>query len=234
MASGSRHHRRHAQGGKSARALQELSAMTWQTNEPVMGHSEDVSPAHDERLNHVAALIANSGAKSVVDLGCGSGALLQRLLTRGKFERIVGVDPSLSALAIAKSVNSTKQCTFLQGSFLSSELNLQGFDAAAMVEAIEHVEPNQLSRVEHTVFSVWRPKFIVMTTPNSEYNPALGLAASEFRHADHKFEWDRRKFHAWASGVAERNGYQVRFEPIGPQDPVLGSSTQMAVFSLSH
>ncbi len=195
-----------------------------------MGHSEAVSPAHDERLNYVAELIVISGAKTVVDLGCGSGALLQRLLHRGLFENVVGVDPSLSALALAQSIEAIGQCRFLHGSFLSSDLDLRGFDAAAMVETIEHVQPGQLSRVEHTVFSTWRPKLVVMTTPNSEYNPVLGLAADEFRHSDHKFEWDRRKFHTWASGVAERNGYQVRFEYIGPNDPVFGSSTQMAVF----
>jgi 2-polyprenyl-3-methyl-5-hydroxy-6-metoxy-1,4-benzoquinol methylase len=206
--------------------------MSWQTDLPVMGHSEDVSPAHDERLRLVAELIVKSGAKTVIDLGCGSGALLQRLIEQGDFEKIVGVDPSLKALAVAQSIDAISQCMFLHGSFLSSELNLAGFDAAAMVETIEHVEPSQLSRVEHTVFSSWRPKIIVMTTPNSEYNPVLGLAPHEFRHADHKFEWDRRKFHSWARGVAERNGYQVLFEYIGPKDPILGSSTQLALFSL--
>ena len=212
----------------------QMSELAWQAKEPVMGHSEDVSPAHDERLNHVAELIVTSGAKSVVDLGCGSGALLQRLLSRSAFEQIVGVDPSLSALALAQSIKSISQCRFLHGSFISNELNFCGFDAAAMIETIEHVLPGQLSRVEHTVFSYWRPKLVVMTTPNSEYNPVLGLAADEFRHSDHKFEWDRRKFHSWATGVAERNQYQVRFEYIGPKDPILGSSTQMAVFTSTH
>ena len=232
MASGSKHHRRQAQSGKASRAMREFSAMTWQTDLPVMGHSDDVSPAHDERLKYVAELIVKSGAKTVVDLGCGSGALLKRLLEQGQFEKIVGVDPSLSALSAAQSVKSLSQCMFLHGSFLSNTLNLAGFDAAAMVETIEHVEASQLSRVEHTVFSTWRPKFIVMTTPNSEYNPVLGLAPHQFRHEDHKFEWDRRKFHSRASGIAERNGYQVSFEYIGPKDPILGSSTQLALFSL--
>ncbi len=230
MGSGLKHHRRQSQGGKAARAMRELSSMIWQNDQPVMGHSEDVSPAHDERLRYVARLIVKSGAKTVVDLGCGSGALLQRLIEQGDFEKIVGVDPSLKALALAQSVNS--KCMFLHGSFLSNELDLSGFDAAAMVETIEHVEPSQLSRVEQTVFSTWRPKIIVLTTPNSEYNPVLGLASHEFRHVDHKFEWDRRKFHSWACGVAERNGYEVQFEYIGPNDPILGSSTQLAIFSL--
>jgi hypothetical protein len=109
-------------------------------------------------------------------------------------------------------------------------LNLSGFDAAALVETIEHVDPSQLSRMEHAVFVVWRPNLVVLTTPNSEYNPVLGLAPGEFRHSDHRFEWDRQKFRSWASGVAERCGYKITFEYIGPRDPDFGSSTQMAVF----
>jgi len=229
-----RHHRRQHHGSKSTRAILQMSEMAWHSNELVMGQCDDVSPAHDERLNYVASLLAASGAKSVVDLGCGSGALLQRLLGLGVFDRVVGVDPSISALAIARSVVVAEQCEFLHGSFLSSALDLRGFDAAAMVETIEHVDLGLLSQAEHTVFSVWQPKLVVMTTPNKEYNPILGLGSDEFRHADHKFEWDRRKFFSWASGVAERNGYGVRFEYIGPSDHHFGSSTQMAVFTLSN
>jgi len=229
LASGSKRHGRRGTSSKFLHADRQIADIEW-LKEPVMGHGDEVSPAHDERLNYVASLIASSGAKSVVDLGCGTGALLQRLLPLGMFERVVGVDPSHAALSKAQSVESLKSCEFLHGSFLTADLDLRGFDGAAMVETIEHVELGQLSRVEHTVFSVWRPKLVIMTTPNSEYNPVLGLAPSEFRHNDHKFEWDRAKFRSWAMGVAKRNNYQVRFEYIGPVDPDFGSSTQMAVF----
>jgi hypothetical protein len=72
----------------------------------------------------------------------------------------------------------------------------------------------------------------VLTTPNAEYNAVFGtLPAGEFRHGDHRFEWKRSEFETWANGVAERFGYEVRFEPVGPLDAALGAPTQMAVFA---
>ena len=77
-----------------------------------------------------------------------------------------------------------------------------------------------------------RPGTIVLTTPNADYNaryPALG--AADLRHADHRFEWSRTAFNAWARETAELYGYDVRIEEIGEADPALGAPTQMGVFT---
>jgi hypothetical protein len=71
---------------------------------------------------------------------------------------------------------------------------------------------------------------VVITTPNREYNTLLGLRPDEFRHPDHRFEWERRRFEGWSRGVARRNGYSVEFDGVGPANAWFGSSTQMAVF----
>jgi len=72
----------------------------------------------------------------------------------------------------------------------------------------------------------------VVTTPNAEYNVRWeSLPAGRFRHRDHRFEWTRLEFQEWAGRVAERFGYTVRFVPVGPEDPEVGSPTQMAVFT---
>jgi hypothetical protein len=72
----------------------------------------------------------------------------------------------------------------------------------------------------------------VVTTPNSEYNVRFeGLAPGSLRHRDHRFEWTRAEFEAWAGGVAERNAYAVRFLPVGTEDAEVGAPTQLAVFS---
>ena len=63
-----------------------------------------------------------------------------------------------------------------------------------MVETIEHIPPERLSTVEQGVFGGLRPEYLVMTTPNSEYNPLFDLADGEFRDPDHKFEWSRDPF----------------------------------------
>jgi hypothetical protein len=88
-----------------------------------------------------------------------------------------------------------------------------------------------LSAVEQAVFAGYRPKTVLVTTPNREYNVLHGMPEGAMRHRDHRFEWSRGKFRTWSEGVARRNGYRVVFEDIGAVDPLLGGSTQMATFS---
>jgi SAM-dependent methyltransferase len=194
------------------------------------------SPLHEERLDSVYRQIRKTGARQVLDLGCGSGALLLRLISDDQFERIVGLESSGVGLAVARNMFapslSSGRLTLVVGSYAEPQPALTGFDMAAMVETIEHVKPNDLSRVEFSVFGQMRPRQLLMTTPNREYNPLLGLAPGEFREPDHKFEWDRQKFMHWSRGVARRNGYSVRFAGIGDSHPELGSPTQTATFTL--
>lgn len=194
------------------------------------------SPLHEERLDSVYKRIRQSGARRVLDLGCGSGSLLVRLINDPQFSHIVGLESSGVGLAVARNMFadslSSGRLRLVAGSYAEPHPALTGFDMAAMVETIEHVKPNDLSRVEQAVFGQMRPHRLIMTTPNREYNPLLGLAPGEFREPDHKFEWDRQKFMQWSRGVAARNGYAVRFAGIGEADPELGAPTQTATFSL--
>jgi 3' terminal RNA ribose 2'-O-methyltransferase Hen1 len=120
----------------------------------------------------------------------------------------------------------------IQGSLTYRDRRLEGFDAAAIVEVIEHLDPSRLGSFERVVFAHARPTTVIVTTPNVEYNVRFEtLPADSLRHRDHRFEWNRAEFEAWASGVAARHGYEVAFSPIGPVDDEVGSPTQMAVFS---
>jgi small RNA 2'-O-methyltransferase len=196
------------------------------------------TPLHEERLDAVVAKLLDSDAATVLDLGCGSGSLLRRLVAEEQIAKVRGVDVSAEALLRAeRSLESERWdsgCDWRlhHGSFAEPEDSWAHFDAAAMVETLEHVPPEQLSLVERSVFTVARPRTVVITTPNCEYNRLYGMEEGEMRHADHKFEWSRAKFRAWASGVAERNGYEVSFEDVGRAEPLFGSPTQMAVFRL--
>lgn len=200
------------------------------------GQEETSTALHEERLSAVTNALLESGARTVLDLGCGSGALLQRLVREEQFTKIVGVDTSPRALRLAECLLASElsaggdRLSLRCASFADADPELEGFDAAALVEAIEHVPPAHLSRVERAIFSELRPSTVVITTPNREYNVLYGLPAGELRHPDHRFEWDRSRFQAWAGGVAGRNGYRTTFEDIGPGHPWLGSPTQMAVF----
>jgi len=195
---------------------------------------------NDIRLERVAAVLSAAGAASVIDLGCGEGRLLRLLLEDRAFTRIVGVEVSPSLLARAGDRLRLerlpdmlrKRIELLQGSLVYRDDRLMGFDAAAIIEVIEHIDVERLPALETAVFVHARPRTVVVTTPNADYNELFtGLTAGSLRHDDHRFEWTRAEFERWAQGVASRHGYEARFEGIGPQDAAHGAPTQMAIFT---
>ncbi len=197
---------------------------------------------NEQRHGAVAAAIRASGAKRVLDLGCGSGKLLRALMEEQSFEQLVGVDISYRSLEIAKSRLRLDQLAprqrdrveLFQTALTYRDKRLAGFDAAAVVEVIEHLDEPRLRSFERVVFGHARPTTVVVTTPNREYNAKFeGLPAGELRHRDHRFEWTRAEFEAWSGRVAADNQYRVRFLPVGPEDPELGAPTQMAVFDVA-
>jgi 3' terminal RNA ribose 2'-O-methyltransferase Hen1 len=198
---------------------------------------------NQQRLGAVVAALKSSGATRVLDLGCGEGRLLKALLDDRAFENIVGLDVSHRMLEIARErlkldrLPATQQArlTLMQGALTYRDKRLTGYDAAAVVEVIEHLDPPRLAAFERVLFEFARPGTIVMTTPNAEYNVKFeALPAGTFRHRDHRFEWTRTEFQIWATSVAARFGYTVQFFPVGPQDPALGAPTQLGLFRLSQ
>jgi len=194
----------------------------------------------EQRMQAVVGALKDAGATRVLDLGCGDGRLLQALLRDGSFGRIVGVDVSYAVLERAArrlrlhemSPKQRERVDLVQSSLTYRDRGLQGYDAAAVVEVIEHLDPSRLDAFERALLGVAHPGTVMVTTPNAEYNVRFeGLPAGSLRHRDHRFEWTRGQFETWANGAAERNGYTVRFQPVGPEDPEVGSPTQMAVFS---
>jgi 3' terminal RNA ribose 2'-O-methyltransferase Hen1 len=195
---------------------------------------------NDRRLDAVLKALKAAGALRVVDLGCGEGRLLRRLLTDRQFTEIVGLDVSSRTLDLAESRlkldrladKQRERIRLLHGSLMYRDARLNGFDAAAVVEVIEHLDPPRLRAFERVLFESARPTTIVMTTPNAEYNVMWpSLPAGRFRHQDHRFEWTRAEFQGWASGIAARHGYGVTFLPVGDEHELVGPPTQMAVFT---
>jgi hypothetical protein len=96
---------------------------------------------------------------------------------------------------------------------------------------IEHVDAERLPALERAVFGFAAPATVVVTTPNAEYNRCFEtLPAGAMRHRDHRFEWTRAEFRAWAERVAAAYRYQVRFLPVGAEHPDAGPPTQLAAF----
>jgi len=207
----------------------------------VKSETAERTPAlHTQRLQTVLSVIKGTGAMRVLDLGCGEGKLLQLLLAEKQFESILGMDVSWRTLEIARErlrldelpERQRSRIQLLQGSLTYRDQRLNGFEAAAIVEVIEHLDGARLATFERIVFEFARPKHVILTTPNAEYNAVFEtLPAGELRHGDHRFEWKRHEFESWANGVAERFEYEVRFEPVGPQDAERGAPTQMAIFA---
>jgi 3' terminal RNA ribose 2'-O-methyltransferase Hen1 len=194
---------------------------------------------NEQRLNSVVAALRSTNAKRVLDLGCGEGKLLRVLLADRAFEEIVGVDVSHRALQIANErlrvermpARQRERIKLMQGSLMYRDQRLKGFDAATVVEVIEHLDQPRLAAFERVLFEFATPAAVVLTTPNVEYNVRFeSLPAGVFRHKDHRFEWTRAQFQEWAQRIGESYGYAVRFLPVGPEDDAVGAPTQMAVF----
>ncbi len=193
-----------------------------------------------QRMDYLADLIRQLGAASVLDLGCGEGRLLRQLLLIKGLDRIVGAEVAPRVLAKASDRLKLdhmpdikrKRIELLQESLVYRDDRLKGFDVAALVEVIEHVDAERLPALEAALFGHAQPANVIVTTPNSEYNMLFeGIEPGAMRHPDHRFEWSRLQFNDWAQAVAKGYGYNVRYEGIGHEDQTHGYPTQVAIFS---
>lgn len=207
---------------------------------------EDAAPpeprvrAHDLRLLAVRDELLQCGAVRVADLGCGEGKLVRLLLAEKQFEQILGMDVSFRSLEIAKdnlklhllSPRQQERVRLIQGSLTYRDRRIEGFDAAALVEVIEHLDEHRLAALETIVFAYARPGTVVITTPNAEYNKLFaGHEEGMMRHSDHRFEWTRAEFERWGDGVAKKYNYSVIYKPVGEAHAEAGALSQMAVLT---
>jgi 3' terminal RNA ribose 2'-O-methyltransferase Hen1 len=194
---------------------------------------------HQQRLNKAAELLKESGAESVLDLGCGEGKLLKLLLKEGQFKKIAGMDDSFGELQKAKENLNLDQASpamrerikIFQGSVTYKDERLKHFDAAVLVEVIEHLDEERLPAMEKVVFGFAKPTTVILSTPNAEYNVVFEkLQAESFRHDDHRFEWTRKEFSDWCNKICNEFNYQVEIYPVGQEAENIGAPSQLAVF----
>lgn len=203
---------------------------------------EEKISLNQQRIDRVTQIVQGFGATSVVDLGCGEAKVLASLFKLKQLTRLVGMDVSMRSLDhAAERLNidrlpprQRERISLIHGSLIYRDKRLAGFDAATVIEVIEHLDAARLAAFERVLFEFARPASIVVTTPNREYNVRFAnLPAGQFRHADHRFEWTRAEFRSWAEAQAQKFGYGVAYESIGEEDPELGPPTQAAVFELA-
>jgi 3' terminal RNA ribose 2'-O-methyltransferase Hen1 len=197
---------------------------------------------NQQRLEKVIEVIREVGASRIVDLGCGEGKLLRLLMKEKQVTELLGVDVTHRSLEIAaeklnSKYNSDRQqakVTLVQGSLVYRDRRIAGYDAATVIEVIEHMDLFRLATFERVLFEFARPKYAIVTTPNREYNIKFAnLPQGKLRHRDHRFEWTRSEFQTWANRVADRFSYRVSYRAIGDVDIDLGGPTQMALFESS-
>jgi 3' terminal RNA ribose 2'-O-methyltransferase Hen1 len=236
-------HRKHLADQALSRLIEGDADQADEQSEQFANEEEQVErkiSLNEQRQNSVVAVLKSCAAKRVLDLGCSHGNLLRRLLDDKQFEQIVGLDVSHRALEIASErlhldrlpERQRNRIQLLHGSLIYRDQRLAGFDAAAVIEVIEHLDPPRLAAFERVLFEFAKPQTVIVTTPNVEHNVRFEtLPAGQFRHRDHRFEWTRSQFQAWADKVASSFGYAVRYLPVGPEDAEVGPPTQMAVFT---
>ena len=195
---------------------------------------------NERRISSVCSALKNAGARNILDLGCGEGKLLRALFEDDAFDRIAGTDVSIRSLETAHrrlrlgDLPSARRnrIDLFQGSIVYRDDRFSGYDAACLIEVIEHIDPSRLPALEKVVFGFAAPRTVIVTTPNAEYNCRFAnLTAGHMRHRDHRFEWTRAEFEVWSSGVADRNDYRVQLLPVGDAEADVGPPTQMGIFS---
>ncbi|MBM6403171.1 3' terminal RNA ribose 2'-O-methyltransferase Hen1 [Phycicoccus sp. CSK15P-2] len=233
-------------GGLARAALARLAELGDDVEEALEPKAEEEAlqpeerrvPLNTARHDAVLAALLELGAGSVIDLGCGPGQFLDRLVRTPAFTRVSGCDVSTRSLQLAArrlrlermSERQAERVTLFQGALTYEDARFAGYDAAVLMEVVEHVDPPRLAALERVVFSAARPAAVVVTTPNAEYNVRYeGLTG--MRHPDHRFEWTRAEFAGWAETVCDAHGYTVVLRGIGEDDPEVGSPTQMAIFT---
>ncbi len=198
---------------------------------------------NEARMQAVAQVLAEAGATTVIDLGCGEGRLLRTLIRDKRYHKLAGVDVSPRVLDVAASrlrlsdmtEKQRERIALFQGALTYRDKRFSGYDAATLIEVIEHLEAERLPALARVVFGFARPRIVVVTTPNVEYNRKFsGLGQGQLRHSDHRFEWTRAEFASWADAVGREHGYSVRLSGIGELDDALGPPTQLALFTLGR
>jgi 3' terminal RNA ribose 2'-O-methyltransferase Hen1 len=192
---------------------------------------------NDLRYEKIVDCINNLNNKeSIVDFGSGEGKLSVRLGFVKGVREILAVEPSeYATLKAIKRFEELKdkedfiQPTPIMGSLFYYDERLKSKDIMVLCEVIEHIDEYRLPKIMATIFREYKPKTLIITTPNKEYNQVYDMG-KEYRHPDHRFEWTREEFHEWCIGQNPGN-YELTFDGIGEEHQSFGFPTQLCLFT---
>jgi 3' terminal RNA ribose 2'-O-methyltransferase Hen1 len=192
---------------------------------------------NDLRYEHILTYIKTLPHKeTIVDLGAGEGRLSVQLGYVEGVQEILSIEPSNKARikAIERFEQVIKTDGYvkpqsLPGSLFYYDSRLQNKDIIILCEVIEHIEEDRLPKIFETILNDYRPKTLIVTTPNQEYNVVYEME-EEIRHEDHRFEWTRPQFSESVNEWTQNTPYHVSMQGIGEEHPTYGHPTQMAIF----
>lgn len=210
-------------------------------------------PLSSQRYDWVKSFIsAHEDISKISDFGCGNGRIFHWLKSVPHLIEINFIDlddimldmemdyhmrPGFHDLLFGRK-NSKLDLTvrICHGDVAIPDDRLSA-DCFLMIELIEHMELENLERAVRTVFGYYQPKYVIVSTPNREFNHLLNRDESDqhkFRHYDHRFEWNRFEFSQWADKICSQFPYSCNFDGVGhlPNSEPFGPCTQIAIFTL--
>ena len=207
------------------------------TPEPTL-KPQPVVRLNELRYQRVIKLVENLPTReSIVDFGAGEGKLSVRLGFIPGVKEILAVEPTekeqlraLKRFSEASHKEDFITPTPIWGSLFYYDEQLRAKDVMILNEVIEHIAESRLPRVMGTIFGSYKPKVLIVTTPNLEYNTVYQME-EKVRHKDHRFEWTRAEFAEWTHTLAGNYPYKVQLEGIGEEVEGYGHPSQIAIFT---
>ena len=125
----------------------------------------DLTTAHPD-LAGIAMILKQSGARSVLDLGCGSGRNLFYLLDQGF--RVSGIDIAPAGIALIRKQLKQKdknRCALKRGDiFAKLPYKDASFDAVVSVQVLQHSTEKSIQRAITEIERVLRPEGFLFVT----------------------------------------------------------------------
>lgn len=146
--------------------------------DPRLASVYDAFDGDRDDLDFYVAIADELGARTVLDVGCGTGCLALRLAARGL--RVVGVDPAEASLDVARAKDAVGDITWIHGDVTALPAAVLGVDLAVMTGNVAQVfvTDEEWARTLQAIGSALRPGgHLVFETRRPERRAWEGWAA---------------------------------------------------------